>query len=292
MPHLDYEFAIDMAADGATSSNRHLIDLSKDLSALYGRLVRQGQTFKVNSIQIGLQSPDGTLEVENKAMAVAGDFYYLHPTANRKKAWRSALSAVTQMRRMMGIKSQAYDFRLGFRGNSGWDTVQNQAWIRSEDNALVLGYHPDAQNSVFTVYNDRLMDASLPVDPDYNGFGTPFDLPGIGTGDLDFTANDATFFQQGQASVDMAGLRFQTSFSGAYDDAGSGGDWGAMTNTEVVNGPIWALCGLIGIDVDTTYVDNSEGQTQNCIMHVSVDVESWTPIVKTGGKRRGRKSRR
>lgn len=289
MPHLDYSFDVDMAADGAMAQ-RHLIDLSKDLSALYGRLIRQGQTFKVKSIQVALQQPEGALEVSNKAMAVAGDVYYLHPTGPRKKAWKNALTAVTRMRRLMGIKSNGYDFRVGLRGNSGWDTVENQAWIRSEDNALNLGYDADGQNSVFTVYNDRLMDASLPVDPDYNGFGTPFDLPGLGQGDLDFTANDATYYQQGQASVDMSGLRFQTSFSGAYDDLGSGGDWGAMTNSEVIQGPIWAMCGLLGIDIDTTYVDRSEGQTQNAIIHVSVDVESWTPIVK-GGKR-GRRSRR
>jgi hypothetical protein len=90
----------------------------------------------------------------------------------------------------------------------------------------------------------------------------------------------------------MAGIRFQTSFSGAYDDSGSGGDWGAMTNSEVVDGPIWAMCGLIGIDIDTTYVDRSEAQTQNAIMHVSVDVESWSPLVSSKRGRRGRRSRR
>lgn len=290
MPHLDYSFDIDMERDGATGGQRYLIDLSKELSALYGRLIRQGQTFKVNSIQVSVESPDGTFETANRAMGVAGDIYYLHPTANRKKAWMNGLSAVNRLRRLLGIVSKGYDFRVGLRGNTGWNTVDNQAWVRNEDEPLCLGYNADAQNSLFSVYNDRLVDASLPVDPDLLGFGAPFDFPGLGTGDADFTANDATYFSEGYASLDMAGVRFQTSFSGAYDDAGAGGDWGAMTNSEVIDGPIWAMCGLLGIDVDTTYVDRSEAQTQNCIMHVTVDVESWTPFVKRG--KRGRRSRR
>lgn len=292
MPHLDYSFDIDMARDGATGGQRHLIDISKELSALYGKLVRQGQTFKVNSIQVALESPGGALETANRAMAVAGDLYYMHPTANRKKAWVNGLQAVNRLRRLMGIVSKGYDFRVALRGNSGWDSVDNQAWVRNEDEPLVISYHPDPQNSLCTVYNDRLMDASLPVDPDILGFGAPFDFPGLGSGDADFTANDATYYQEGNASIDMAGIRFQTSFSGAYDDSGSGGDWGAMTNSEVVDGPIWAMCGLIGIDIDTTYVDRSEAQTQNAIMHVSVDVESWSPLVSSKRGRRGRRSRR
>jgi hypothetical protein len=277
MVHLNYSVDFSQFSDGA-GNVRYLMDLTKDLSQLYGKLIRQGQVVKVRSIQFGLENPNTTSQ--DIAMAAAGDVYYYHPTQNRKNAWKAAFKAVQAHRRLLGIQAQGYDFRVGFRGNSNWDTVDFNAWIRDENQHLVLGYHPDGQNSCFTVHNDRLMDASTPVDPDINGFGTPFDVPGIGVGDLDFTDQDNPFYSEGYASTDMNALRFQVAAAGAYDDFGSGGDWGTWTNTDKVHGPIHAMCGLIGIDIDTSMVDDSEGQTQDTRLTMSVDVESWSPILK------------
>lgn len=295
MVHLNYTVDFSQFSDGA-GNVRYLLDLTKDLSQLYGKLIRQGQVVKVRSIQFGLENPN-TL-AQDIAMAAAGDVYYYHPTQNRKNAWKAAFKAVQAHRRLLGIQAKGYDFRVGFRGNSEWDTVDFNAWIRDEQHHLVLGYHPDPQNSIFTVHNDRLVDASNPVDPDYNGFGTPFDVPGIGVGDLDFTDQDNTFYQEGYASTNMNALRFQVAAAGAYDDAGSLGDWGTWTNTDKLHGPIHAMCGLIGLDIDTSMVDDSEGQTQDTRLTVNVDVESWSPILKarkprkTNSKRKASSRRR
>lgn len=291
MPHITIDHTVSNFADGAGNS-KFLIDLSKELSGLYGKLIRQGQIFKVNSVHVGIYNPNTT--VQDEALSAAGLLCYYHPTGNRKTAWKNAFTAVQRLRQLGGVKSDGYDFRVGFRGNTGWQEVDFGAWVRDEDQPLVLGYDADGQNSIFTVYNDRLMDASQPVDPDYDGFGTPFDTPGVLADDLDYTDNDNQFYQEGGAAITYQMLPFQAAAAGIYDAGllqGGGNISPAWTTTNQVAGPIWAMCGLIGVDVTTTIVDDTTTQTQDVGVRVTVDVESWEPIIKRR-KSRGRKKRR
>jgi hypothetical protein len=259
---------------------------------MYGNLVRQGQIFKIKSVHVGVYNPNTA--VQDEALAAAGIIGYYHPTGNRKQAWKNAFTAVQRLRQLGGVKSEGYDFRVGFRGNTGWQEVDFGAWVRDENEPLVLGYDSDGQNSIFTVWNDRYMDASLPVDPDYDGFGTPFDTPGVLDDDLDYTDNDNQFYQKGAASIPYQMLPFQAAAAGVFDSgifqAGStlAPGW---TNTDQVQGPIWAMCGLIAVDVTTTMPDDTANPTgtQDVGVRVTVDVESWEPILKK--KKKGRKSR-
>lgn len=291
MPHITIDHTVSNYADGDGNS-KFLIDLSKELSGLYGKLIRQGQIFKVNSIHVGVYNPNTT--VQDEALSAGGILAYYHPTGNRKAAWKNAFTAVQRLRQLGGVKSDGYDFRVGFRGNTGWQEVDFGAWVRDEDEPLVLGYDSDGQNSIFTVWNDRLVDASQPVDPDYDGFGTPFDTPGVLADDLDYTDNDNQFYQEGGAPVTYQMLPFQAAAAGVFDSgvfqAGSTMAPG-WTTTNQVQGPIWAMCGLIGVDVTTTIPDDTTAQTQDVGIRVTVDVESWEPIIKRR-KSRGKRSRR
>ena len=50
------------------------------------------------------------------------------------------------------------------------------------------------------------------------------------------------------------------------------------------------MCGLLGVYIDTTTIDDSLGQTADWGIEVSVEVESWTPIMKKS--RRTKRSKR
>ncbi len=287
MPTLKFESGSFSNYSDGSGTVRFLCDLSSELSAMYGKLIRQGSVFKINGIQVRLQNPN-TLAQDN-SLSAAGRIAYYHPTGNRKKAWRNGFSAVQRLRRQHGLKESGYDFRVALYEISGWDQVDYQAWVKGENDLLVLGNNPsDPERSLFNVHNSALDTVTSPRDTGTSGFGTPYDTPGILPQDVDFHENDNGYFTPGRADIDLQEVGFQVAAAGSFDDFGSGGDYAGWTNAQQINGPIWAMCGLLGVEVDTTIPDDSETQTQDSEIHLYVDVESWTPIVK---KKKGRKSR-
>lgn len=131
-----------------------------------------------------------------------------------------------------------------------------------------------------------------PVTPNYSGFGSPYQKDADALLDvLDYVANDhATYFTKGMASENAQTAPFQCSFTSIFaSQVGEDSDANSVTNPSTVRGPIDVLCGLVGVYVDTTTIDDSVTQTQDWGLQISVDVESWSPILKR--KKRGRKSR-
>lgn len=277
MPRVKYSTGtLSAAADGSMSHNMTL-DLSAMLSQRYGHLVKQGQIFTVRGIQVRLKNPNTA--AQDNLLSAAGSLVYVSPTAPRKKAWRNGRTAVRKLRRMAGLKNDDdYDFRVGLHPDYG--EVVGQAWVRSESNELTLLGGEADQNSCFSVWNASLA-PPLPVDPDLNGFGFPFDTPwALGTGDMDFReglGGDAPYFQKDLADQATDSVEFQVAFAGAYDAVG-GEDFGAVTNAEDIDGPMHVMCGLIGLHIDTTIPDDTETQTEDFELIVTVDVERWSLI--------------
>lgn len=277
MPRLSWTTgSLSAAADGSFT-HRQTLDISAALSEYYGRLVRQGQMFKIRSVDVRLKNPN-TLAQDNN-LSAAGSLLWIAPTAPRKKAWRNGLRAVQRLRRMAGVKSKDYDFRVGFHPDYG--EVVGQAWVRSESNELTLcSSDPTDQNSCFSVWNAGNQPPT-PVDPDLNGFGFPFDTPwALGTGDMDFKeglGGDATYFTKDEASQQPDATHFQLMFAGAFDAAGLD-DYAAGTNAEHIMGPFNVMCGVMGLQIDTTIPDDSETQTEDFEVLITLDVESWSPL--------------
>ena len=276
MPRIQFSTGdISAAADGSMMYQQTL-DISAKLSEYYGRLIRQGQVFKVRSVDIRLRNPN-TLSQDN-ALSAAGSLGYVAPTGPRKAAWRNGLRAVQRLRKMAGVRGKGYDFRVGFHPNYG--EVVGQAWVRSESNELNLLGASDDQNSCFSVWNAGQVPPT-PVDPDLNGFGFPFDTPwALGTGDMDFKeglGGDAAYFTPNQASQVADSIEYQVGFAGAWENAG-GEDYAGITNAEHIDGPFHVMCGLMGLVVDTTIPDDTLTQLQDFELVVTVDVESWSPL--------------
>ena len=291
MPRITINQNLSAAADGSFAMFK-TVDIAKELSEHYGKLVRQMQLFQVRSVEVRVRNPNTLAQDDH--LSVAGNIQWFSPTANRKRAVINAFNAVQRLRRQHGLIEKGYDFRLGLGPDDVWGEVPMQAWIRDEGEELYLFSNSSSdRNSVFSVWNAQQMQEQLPVDPDLNGFGTPYDTPGVGEGDLDFhegEGGDAGFYQEGHASQDPDTAPFIVALGGAYDNLGST-DHGFATNAEKLFINSQVMCGLMGIYFDTTIPDDSELQTQDVGVEVVIDVRSWSPILqkKKRGKNRGRK---
>lgn len=286
MPRLQWRFDGDAFADGA-GGDKFLIDISERLSAFYGRLIRQGNVFRVRAIETRIYNPN-TL-VQDEAMAVSGKFIYYHPTSNRKKAWKKALDAWNTNRKQLGSTKRGADFRVGLAngyqsaGTPLSDGVIYNAWINSASEPLMLTASSDDQD-IFGNYTDNV-GVPMPQSGDPKHFGHWADKDLDSTLDhLDFQVNDnGTYYVQGAASNEGSTIPFMVGF-GAWADASMlstmPSDVANVSSPSRSDGPFDVMCGLIGVYVDTTTVDDSETQTQDWGIEISVDIESWTPIVK------------
>jgi len=281
MVRIEYAFHGDAFADGA-GNDRFLMDLSEGLSSLYSRKIAQGQIFKIRAVEFGLRNPNTA--GQDEMMAVAGRLIWFTPTSYRKKAWKVAKNMVAMHRRTMGIAhSKNYDFRVGLITGYSTDVgafgegVKHNAWVNADDDPLLLACAQQNQG-IFKNWNDNHGAQPQPQNPT-GGFGhwAQKDADAIAD-ELDFTTNEATIFYPGQASETHQSAPFAVGFSNVIDSAlGVSGEI-ADTQNHRTEGPLSVMCGLLGIYVDTTLVDDTETQNQDWTLVVSVDVESWSPI--------------
>jgi len=294
MPRLEHNFGGDAFADGA-GDDHYLIDVSAGLSRLYGRLIRQGQVFKINSIDVRLVNPNTS--IQDEVMAVSGKFIYFHPTSGRTRAWKTAKDSVLSHRKTMGLRSPPgyYDFRVGLF--KGWgaktdagvqlDGVAYNAWINSDSDYLVLNGGGDTDIDIFGNHNDNLGTRSGLENPT-GGFGhwAMKDAASIAD-ELDFVRDEYVFFRPGEASLFTSSVPFQVSFTSVFaSQTGASEAANSVTTADRCDGPIYAMCGLIGVKVDTTTVDDSAAQTADWEIEISVDVESWSPLQKKKSRRK------
>lgn len=297
MVRVTTSYTFSAATDGHPSNQRFTIDIASMLSEKYGKLIRQGQVFMVTGIDVRAFNPN-TL-VQDSVSAASGNLYYFHPTANRKRAWKSAFNAVQTLRRQVGLNEKGYDFRVGYHPTYGG--IMQQAWVRTEDDVLTLGGPSDDRNCIFAVHNAQLVDNGAhtePVDASMNGFGTPFDTS---NSDLDFkedgygtVTHDTEFFTEGTASLTVDAIPWVASATGLIDFD--------LINEDEYFGPSWTMtaldqtcpvmCGVLGVHIDSTVTDDL--LTQDVGIQVTLDVTEWKPIInkKKGRKSRGKSKRR
>lgn len=289
MPRITKSYVDTITADGS-AGHKFTIDLPMMLSERYGKLVRQGQLFKIESVAVRVFNPD-TL-VQDRLITASGRILWISPTKNRKDAWKSAFRAVQNLRKTHGLKSPNYDFRVGL--NDAYPRVVQQAWIRDEDEVLNLTSDSTDQNGIFAVHNSQLGEMVNPADELMNGFGTPYDLVGVNSWqDLDFKEgiSDSGFFIQGYASQILESEPFSVSHAGSFDNAGED-DFVGVTNAEYRPIDAFAMCGLLGVVIDTMVPDDTELQSQDYGIEVTVNVKSWTPIIsKRKSKKKSTKSK-
>ena len=162
--------------------------------------------------------------------------------------------------------------------------------VNADDDELLLtgGSNPAAQ-SIFENYNDNLDPSEMPRNPD-GGFGhwAQRDLDAIAD-ELDFVCNENGIYVEGKASMEAASIPFMVGFSNVIGSGVGVQDQVADTHGQVVEGPLNAMCGLLGLHVHTSLVDDTNLLTQDWTLSVHVEVESWNTMTP---RRKSRKSRR
>jgi len=279
-----WRFTGDADGDGAVS-HKYLLDISEKLSQRYGRLIDQGQVFRVKSVDIRMFNPDTT--IEDETLSVAGDLVYYEPTKMRKLAWLNARDAWRNNRRALGVKSRDADFRVGLHEGYSTDVgvwndgVKFNAWINADAHPLMLT-HGATPQSIFETWNVNMTDSTADIDPkDPNGgFGhwAQKDVDSLAD-TLDFVANQTKFYTRYQASPTMTHVPFQLNFSAWFDNGTSDPpDFGSASNAEHIVSGLNVMCGVVGLYIDTTTVDDSETENQDYGVEVSLEIERWSPI--------------
>lgn len=285
---IQYNFEGDAFADGA-GGDKFLIDLSEEMSNIYGRLVPQGQVFRVRGIDVRVYNPD-TL-VQDQTISVSGKLLYFHPTHHRKAAWRVARDTWVANRKALGVTGRGQAFRVGFGDDYSTDTgaftdgVKFNAWINSADDPLML-YAASTDQDIFGNYSQNRQ--ILSPDPTQYSFGhwAQKDADTL-LEELDFTTHEDQYYYVGRASPTAQTVPFMVNFSSWFDDSQADpSDFGSATNAQHCRGPLDVMCGLLAVYVDTTAVDDSESQTQDWGLEIIVDVESWSPIDRRRSKKK------
>ena len=288
------------AANGTGErQQKFLCDISEKLSEYYGRLIRQSHTFTIRSIDIRVVNPDQTGEIyDDEVIAVSGMFNYYEPTKNRIAAWRNGFEAWLTNRKSLGVKSRNADFRVGLSDGYSTDVgvwgdgVKFNAWINADDDPLMLNNSVDKQ-SLFRTWNEAVASQALiqPTNPT-GGFGhwAQKDADSL-LDQLDFVTNENEYFTEDQASTTSQRLPFMLNFSAWFDNATSDpADFGSVSNAEHIQGPIRSMCGLMGLYIDTVTVDDSETENQDYGIEVSMDIQSWKPLIpRRSPRKKGKK---
>jgi len=300
MPRLSWTFQVDSDGDGHVGE-KHLLDISEKLSEHYGKLVRQSQNFTVRNAYVRVFNPNTA--IEDEVLACSGKLVYFEPTKNRKAAWRNAFTAWLNNRKALGVKSRGADFRVGLSNDYSTDVgafgdgVKYNAWINADDDPLMLT-HTTTEQSIFATWNRNLaLNQEGPTNPN-GGFGhwAQKDADSL-LDELDFVTNENSYYKEGEASEQAAVAPFMLNFSAWFDNASSDpADFGSASNAQQIQGPINAMCGLVGLYIDTTAIDDSETENQDFGIEVTLDVERWSPLIskprRKSKARKGRKGRK
>ena len=155
--------------------------------------------------------------------------------------------------------------------------MKYNAWVNADDDPLLLA-SADQNQGIFKNWNDNHVSTNMPVNPT-GGFGhwAQKDADAIADS-LDFVTNENAIYSLEKASETAQRAPFAVAFSNVI--ASSLGVQGDIADTQGARteGPLQVMCGLIGVRVDTTLVDDTAAQTQDWRLMISVDVESWSPI--------------
>lgn len=319
MPHvLQFVSPVQTAGNGNTMDPM-LIDISHSLTNRFGKLIRQGHTFRVSRVDVQLINRAG--QYTDFGVQARGTLRWFSPTEGRVKAWKRAMRYHLNARKLASAPpSKDYDFRVTLDAGGANDTgpAYANAWYHDQQAFVGLvgheAFNPSGQTrtvsrSVFNSYNEMLKangkqetgtmgGTHLP----FQSFGGPVQIvndtdtdPADGSNNL-VTNEGSDFYMLGEANTDADSLRWNAAFMGYVNDVNiipGGQDLraGHSVSPWSWDVPIDVMCGLMSIDIENM---SRDAQIANDDFHVQVSlaVEGWKPLVtRRKPKSKGRKRR-
>ena len=290
MPAVSQEFEVSISNDPALQniqSGKRAMYLDMLLSEYYGKMVRQGQSFKIQGLQASLRPAADSAGIDIGLSAeVTVD--YVPTTKHARFAWNQVFKGWRNQKKLqqaVGSQIRYDDMEFGWNANEGKDRQRTSIIYgsglddASQEKLVLTGSSQQTSGTNIGQYSlqDYYNSAYQTPDPSRDPFTntdikeakwgtTPF--PEIQT--LHCTAtSSAQWFAKGVPPVDI--------------------HQGAITTGDIqeLSVPVQSLCGVLQVGA---YImpDDTLGQVEDTfILTVTIFVSSWKPLVF-----KARKSRR
>jgi len=267
------------------------IDMPLELSRTYNRMIRQGQSFKIEGIDMTL-STQGTLG----GGQISGYIRYMAPTKGRVQAYRDAFKAVKSAMKIQGVSTagnKQYDFRVGFNAND-YPKLINQATLgETNDDGDSLGLYltyplEDASGdeigqSIFEVYNNNINPAGTGVNT-ANLFSHGYGTFGTQSSPTDFVLRDDLQFSGNPLAADTGWdyIPFTLSWTPDTTDQAVSFNWRPVGDKYLS-----VMCGMLQIRVEEV---NLDGNAPAIELSTAVHTSGWSSIMSD--KKPRKKSRK
>jgi len=165
---------LDISNDPSTAVTSGYIDLSQEVSKLYSRNIRQGQTFKLKGVQAALIPSAGATDDWDSGMSVNVKHEYIHTTGHTRMVWNKVFNAWKQQQRsgLSHTPVKYNDFEIGWSMDSNCHEGRN-SFIHSsgigdttEEKVVMLGHSTHQSDFTLEDYSNSMFDRPEPsVDP-------------------------------------------------------------------------------------------------------------------------------
>jgi len=279
-------------AENAIDQGDRAVYLDMLLSEFYGKMIRQGQSFKVTGVQASLQ-PDPDASGIDVGMSVDVGLTYVPTTRHSKFAWNQVYKNWRNQKKLdtaVGAQIRYDDMEFGWNKNEGTDRGRTSAIFgqgmsdSSGQEKLVL-----TGDSVYTS-GTNIGQFSL---RDY--YNSSYSTPGASKDPFSNSVIKepkwgSTPFPENQHLSCSA----TASATGWYDGPNKFSGAVSMGQIEALPEPANVLCGVFYLSAYVLPDDTSSQDEDDFILTITIFVDSWKPLIfrrKSSRKYRGRSRR-
>jgi len=269
------------------------IDLSMELSKLYGKNIRQGQTFKVKGIQASMKAANSEYDVGISTMT---RFAYCPSTKHTRKAWNMAYPTWMAQKKlrsgaMFGTRYDDLEYAYNVDHNSSRTSTLRQGGLADADEDKMYIYGNSNESSNVFALSDFYEQLKRPLPPSRYSAGeqvvkeAKFDDLFATQRYVSVASNASAMGWQDEIEIPVIGELFGVKVQGTALG-------GTHMSADIHQFPesLNVLCGLMEYDVYAIPDDTVFQNQDNALIYFSVWVESFTPI--RSYNRRGRANKR
>tara|TARA_Y100000588_G_C14200492_1_gene902254 strand:- start:181 stop:1122 length:942 start_codon:yes stop_codon:yes gene_type:complete len=281
MPQVTQEFPVRISNDPAEQNipqGRRAMYLDMLLSEYYGKMIRQGQSFKIQGIQASLR-PDPESAGIDIGLSAEVTIDYVPTTKHSRFAWNQVYNGWRQQKKLqqaVGTQIRYDDLEFGWDADEGVDRARTSIIYgsglddTSQEKLVLVGTSQQTAGTTIGQYSlkDYYNSSYQTPDPSRNPF-TNTDIKEAKWG--------ATPFPETQT------LHCTATSSAQWFEGASGLNihQGAITMGDIqeLSVPVQSLCGVLQVGA-YTMPDDTAGQVEDdFILTVTVFVSSWKPLV-------------
>lgn len=300
MPAVSQQFKIGIQNDPALNAieqGERAMYLDMLLSDYYGKMVRQGNSFKITGVQASLQPDPESLGID-VGLATNVKLNFVPTTSHSSSAWRNVYKNWRNQKKLstaVGSQVRYDDMEFGWDGKEG-GAASGDPGYRART-STILSSMTDAVAEKLTLTGASAQQAGVTTGQfslqDYynSAYSTPAasEDPFTGTAIKEPKWGD-TPFPEIQTLICNA-----TSSAGWFDDQVFGKQHVSaitMGQVEQLPQPANVLCGIFMVEAYVMPDDTLAQVEDEFILTVTVFVQSWKTLVAHRRKRRGKRSRR